>query len=139
MGKKLLLSTAVLVLGLVAVPAIWVMQDSMGGAADVYLKQAIVWGAVYMVNGLVFGALTSYISRMKGYESGFAWGFWLGLIGLLVVGFRPAQNQKDAADSDPAHQPDEMEKLAKLAKLHEQGVLSDEEFQQKKKELLAKI
>ena len=29
--------------------------------------------------------------------------------------------------------------LTKLAKLHEQGILTDEEFQQKKKELLEKM
>ena len=32
-----------------------------------------------------------------------------------------------------------LETLEKLAKLHEQGILTDEEFQQEKKELLGKL
>ena len=32
-----------------------------------------------------------------------------------------------------------LEALEKLAKLHEQGILTDDEFQQKKSDLLAKI
>lgn len=32
-----------------------------------------------------------------------------------------------------------LETLEKLAKLHEQGILTDEEFQQKKKDLLEKL
>ena len=40
-------------------------------------------------------------------------------------------NNSSASDSADA--------IAKLAKLHEQGILSDEEFQQKKTDLLAKM
>jgi hypothetical protein len=36
----------------------------------------------------------------------------------------------------PARQDTEVEEIAKLAKLHEQGVLTDEEFSAKKKEIL---
>ena len=41
---------------------------------------------IYMI---VFGFITKYVAESKGYEGGFWWGFCLGLIGLLVVGFRP--------------------------------------------------
>lgn len=34
---------------------------------------------------------------------------------------------------------DSLEALERLAKLHEQGILTDEEFQQKKKDLLGKL
>ena len=33
----------------------------------------------------VLGAATKKINESKGYFGGFAWGFWLGVIGLLVV------------------------------------------------------
>ena len=48
---------------------------------------------VYIIGGLVsavvFGLISRYIAQSKGYEGGFFWGFFLGIIGLLVVGFRP--------------------------------------------------
>ncbi|MBP3636549.1 MAG: SHOCT domain-containing protein [Clostridia bacterium] len=43
----------------------------------------------YVIQGLIFGFIAKYIAESKGYDTGFAWGFWLGIIGLLVVGFRP--------------------------------------------------
>ena len=49
-------------------------------------------GAV--IYSLIFGAITKYIAESKGYEGGFWWGFFLGVIGLLVVGFRPDMNQQ---------------------------------------------
>jgi len=51
-----------------------------------------MWGTIliiYLIDGVIFGLITKYVSESKGYEGGFAWGFFLGLIGLLVVGFRP--------------------------------------------------
>ena len=37
----------------------------------------------------IFGLITKHVAESKGYEGGFWWGFWLGIIGLLVVGLRP--------------------------------------------------
>lgn len=45
----------------------------------------------YVITGVIFGFITKYIANSKGYDGGFAWGFWLGIIGILVVGFRPNQ------------------------------------------------
>ena len=40
----------------------------------------------------IFGAITKSINENKGYDGGFAWGFWLGWIGIIVVACRqPAQ------------------------------------------------
>jgi len=33
----------------------------------------------------IFGAITKHINENKGYDGGFAWGFWLGWIGVIVV------------------------------------------------------
>lgn len=37
---------------------------------------------------IVFGFVTKQINEAKGYEGGFAWGFWLGIIGIIVVACR---------------------------------------------------
>ncbi len=44
---------------------------------------------IYLGCGLVFGCITQAMSEEKGYETGFAWGFWLGIIGIIVVACKP--------------------------------------------------
>ena len=47
---------------------------------------------VYIVHGCIFGAIAKHIAGTKGYSDGFVWGFLLGILGLLVVGFRANVN-----------------------------------------------
>lgn len=183
---------------------------------------------VYLVYMVIFGCITKYVAGSKGYDGGFFWGFFLGIIGLLVVGFRPntttsgagaeykpmyggalqASNQKKPSwtctcgsinpdrldycpicrksrkdgekpgdvrcphcgamnnasrdicvlcekplregvviptqteaqrDAENTAQPEGVELLEKLAKLHHEGILTDEEFSQKKAQILEKL
>ena len=55
------------------------------------MDSTIWWLMGYLIGGVVFGYVTDHLAKSKGYESGFAWGFWLGFVGLLVVGFRPVK------------------------------------------------
>lgn len=48
---------------------------------------------VCLLHRLLLGAISAYVAASKGYSGGFAWGFFLGVIGLLVVGFRPTLAQ----------------------------------------------
>jgi len=57
---------------------------------------------IYLINGLIFGFITLHVAQSKGYDKGFAWGFFLGLIGLLVVGFRPDIRTTSPAQSNPS-------------------------------------
>ena len=93
----------------------------------------------YFITGVIFGTITKYISGTKGYEGGFAWGFWLGLIGLLVVSFRANLNDSNKHPQKVIIKVDDAEKIEKLAKLHQQGILTDEEFNQKKADILARM
>lgn len=49
----------------------------------------IVSGVVAIIFGIIFGCITRKINENKGYDGGFAWGFWLGWIGLIVVACKP--------------------------------------------------
>ena len=51
----------------------------------------------------------------------------------------PVQSAQPAYQAAPAPESSNLDALEKLAKLHEQGVLTDEEFSQKKAELLSKM
>lgn len=56
-----------------------------------------------------------------------------------VVVAQPVATQPVIAMSAQNSESNAIESLEKLAKLHEQGILTDEEFQQKKTDLLAKM
>ena len=58
-----------------------------------YLIGWVIW----VIASCIFGFIAQYIAESKGYGTGFAWGFWLGVIGLLVVGFRPTITQQSYA------------------------------------------
>lgn len=50
----------------------------------------IIYLVVALINGLIFGFVTQTINENKGYDGGFAWGFFLGAIGIIVVACKPA-------------------------------------------------
>ena len=56
----------------------------MYDAMTVYFISFIVG----IVVSCIFGAITKVINEGKGYYGGFAWGFWLGWIGILVVALK---------------------------------------------------
>lgn len=37
----------------------------------------------------IFGTITKNMNEEKGYYGGFAWGFWLGIIGIIVIACKP--------------------------------------------------
>jgi hypothetical protein len=49
------------------------------------------------------------------------------------------QRGKHGAPAEAAAQPDVVEQIAKLASLHDAGILTDEEFAEKKAELLKRL
>ena len=76
--------------------------------------------------------LAKYINEKKGYSNGFAWGAWLGIIGIIIVACKPKcieeQTSKESLDM-----------LEQLSSLHEKGVITDAEYEEKKKKLIDKI
>lgn len=48
----------------------------------------IIYLIVTLIEACIFGAITQGINEKKGYEGGFWWGFFLGVIGIIVVACR---------------------------------------------------
>ena len=44
---------------------------------------------VYLVIACIFGLVTKRVNENRGREGGFWWGFFLGVIGIVVVAIRP--------------------------------------------------
>ena len=47
----------------------------------------LFWGVI--IAHIVLGFKTRSMNQAKGYEGGFAWGFFLGILGLITVAIRP--------------------------------------------------
>lgn len=57
----------------------------------------------YIIMLCIFGAISKHINESKGYYGGFAWGFWLGIIGIIVVACRPENRSSYIHMDDYAH------------------------------------
>ncbi len=42
-----------------------------------------------LVVSIIFGFVTKAINNNRGREGGFWWGFWLWIIGVIIVALRP--------------------------------------------------
>ena len=58
--------------------------------SDYDISYFIISLIAYLVEACIFGAITKVINEKKGYEGGFWWGFFLGVIGIIVVACRDA-------------------------------------------------
>ena len=81
----------------------------------------------------IWGGITAYISYTKGYSGGFLWGALLGIIGLIVVIARP---KKELSKPESDIEATNLSKLKQYKELLDMGAITEEEFMQKKKELL---
>lgn len=54
---------------------------------------AIAYGIGVLIGCIIFGCITKYINENKGYQGGFAWGFFLTWIGIIVVACKPDNRQ----------------------------------------------
>ncbi len=61
---------------------------------------ALVVNIILMI---VFGLITKNINTKKGYDGGFAWGFFLGIIGIIVVAVRSNAPIKTDSVSDSSN------------------------------------
>ncbi len=115
-------------------------------ASNALLAQWLIYVAIIIVLHIVLGIASRSINQSKGYEGGFAWGFWLGIIGIIVVACKANKNTQvyepnistlnTVSDTNTKSQTTELERLAKL---HASGALSDAEFTEAKQKLISKM
>ena len=87
-------------------------------------------GISYIVFRVVCGLISKHINESKGYSNGFFWGAFLGILGIVIIACKPNKNKQSAKA---------IESLKSLTELHNQGVLSDSEFEAKKADLITRI
>ena len=95
----------------------------------------------------IFGLVTMSIATSKGRSAGWFWmGFFFDIIGIIIISCLPdVRNQKPAVaanvDSETAKginepQIDKFDEIRKYKELLDDGIITQEEFETKKKELL---
>ncbi len=85
--------------------------------------------AIAIVVEVIMGIVTKTINENKGYEGGFAWGFFLNLIGIIIVVFRKENQQKNETG-------DIAEALLKYKRLLDSGAITEREYLLQKYKLL---
>lgn len=148
---------------------------------DEYYIIGYLIGAI--IDGLIFGFVTKKIGENKGYDNQFWWGFWLGVIGVIVVAVKPdnissgyvSQNHENHEYDERLHalangheyapretwqcwncrrtnadyvttclcgvkkgekSPSAEQQIEKYKKMWEDGIITEEDFNAKKKQIL---
>ena len=94
------------------------------------MELLIIFIISYTLFGIIWGLATQSIGKSKGHQNCFWWGFFLGLIGLIVV---VCLNPKTINQNNLF---DNIDALDKLQRLKENGAITEEEFEENKKILL---
>ena len=97
-----------------------------------------------LIQALILGFVCDRIVSGKGYprneNHGFLWGFLLSVIGVIVCACKPAYpvltNNQNQYSSQKREQASSADALLKYKQLLDSGVLTQEEFDRKKEELL---
>ena len=58
---------------------------------DYYTTASVTYLVILLIVQVVFGIITKTINNNRGKEGGFRWGFFLGVIGIIVVAVRPKE------------------------------------------------
>ena len=62
-----------------------------------------MWFVIYIIVGLVCGFVTKTMNEEKGYDGGFLWGFFLTILGIIVVAVRPYNPDKNKDTKNDYH------------------------------------
>lgn len=63
----------------------------------------IIYILSYFGINILFGIATKHINESKGYDGGFAWGFWLGIIGIIVVACKADNRSYETREYKPMY------------------------------------
>lgn len=113
------------------------LKQRYGDFASIICSRIFVAACISIVLGFIFGYISRTVAKSKGYANGFWWGFFLGLLGLLVVALRPDRSKQMRNKSNASS--NYTQALVRLAGMREQGILTEEEFKEKKQEILDRI
>lgn len=85
-----------------------------------------------IISAFITGCIADTIAKKKN-QKGFAWGFWLSWIGIIVVACRPAENTNN---NNNIQTKSKYQRLEQLAELRKSNTITQEEFDREKARIL---
>lgn len=82
----------------------------------------------------IFGAITNKMNQEKGYENGFWWGFFLGVLGIIIIAVRPYRMGMDKYGDYQTYAAKRKE-LELYTMLYRDGQLTKEEYENHKRRI----
>lgn len=119
----------------VILPLIVAKMPDFGRAMPLALM-ILLYFVVPLIAACVFGCITDYLGKLKGYRNCFLWGFFLLIIGMLVIAIMPDRKAEQRNEEKPSKKMSIEEALQKYERLKEKGVITEEEYQEKRKQIL---
>ena len=89
-----------------------------------------------LLASFIFGAICSAIASNRGMKGGCWWGFFLWVIGIIIVAVRPNESRNNSSQQNTTSPYEDLERLANLKS---QGVISDDEYNKLKAECLSRM
>ena len=102
-------------------------------------KNGLPYVFIYGISTVVFGSVSKRVAQAKGITGGYCIGWFLSVIGLLVIIAMPEENKKiinEENQQSSNNQYDKYDRIAKIQGLKESGALTEEEFNEEKKKIL---
>lgn len=95
---------------------------------------------ILLVDGFICGCICSAIASSRNMEGGFWWGFFLSVIGIIIVAVRPNETIAESAitniSTNTISEHDVINSIKEYKELYDTGVITEEEFSKKKEQLL---
>lgn len=89
---------------------------------------------VAMIYSLIWAYLSRYIGLKKNIYSGYVWGYFLGIIGFIVICALPGE--REIVNNVNNQSLPNIEEIKKYKELLDMGAITEEEYNDKKKKLL---
>lgn len=102
----------------------------------------LVWASfvannVFFLIAIFYGLIWAYLSRFVGLkkdiDSGYVWGYFLGVIGFIVVCVLPSEKKEEKEDIGNSNKYEDLERLLQLKNA---GAITEAEFEVEKAKLL---
>lgn len=101
------------------------------------METDMIFYLIVMVYGLFWAYLSRYVGLKKEIQTGYVWGYFLGLIGFIVICVLKGEETNTEKQKEYSNN-NKYDDLEKLQKLKDNGTITEGEFEIEKEKILNK-
>lgn len=90
------------------------------------------------ISSICMSLICTKVAKERGIKNGFLYGWFLGLIGLVMIAAIPVKKQQINKEEGIADNTDKYDQVKKLKELLDSGAITEEEFNREKKRYLSR-